>query len=110
VGLCDSPGLYDAQLPAARKVSYHQSFGGRPINLPDVTQHSTIDANTDKVCDEVFSADTLISFMKSDCNTELYSRQTVPVATDEEISLQRFLIRITQTPSNYCQSGLCKQA
>jgi len=34
---------------------YHQSFGGRPINLPDVTQHSTIDANTDKVCSDVFS-------------------------------------------------------
>jgi len=47
--LCDRPGLYDCRLPSARKVEYHQSFGGRPINLPDVTQHSTIDANTDKV-------------------------------------------------------------
>jgi len=45
----DRPGLYDYQHPVARKVAYHQSFGGRPINLPDVTQHSTIDANTDKV-------------------------------------------------------------
>jgi len=46
----DRPALYESELPATRKVTYHQSFGGRPINLPDVSQHSTIDANTDKVC------------------------------------------------------------
>jgi len=46
---CDRPALYDSHLPATRKVTYQQSFGGRPINLPDVSQHSTIDPNTVKV-------------------------------------------------------------
>jgi len=55
VCVCDRPGLYDCRLPATRKVTYQQSFGGRPINLPDVTQHSTIDANTDKVDTHVSS-------------------------------------------------------
>jgi hypothetical protein len=36
-------------VPRSRQVSYHQSFGGRPIDLPDVSQHSTIETNTDKV-------------------------------------------------------------
>ena len=49
----DRPGLYESELLATRKVTYHQSFGGRPINLPDVTQHSTIDGNTDKVLNGV---------------------------------------------------------
>ena len=30
-------------------MDWHQSFGGTPINLPSVKQHSTIDQNTEKV-------------------------------------------------------------
>jgi hypothetical protein len=43
------PGMYECKPVLCRQVSYHQSFGSRPINLPDVAQHSTIDCNTDKL-------------------------------------------------------------
>ena len=44
-----SPGTYEHGIGRDRKVNWHQSFGGEPINLPSVKQHSTIDKNTEKV-------------------------------------------------------------
>jgi len=43
------PGTYKHNETRNRKVDWHQSFGGTPINLPSVTQHSTIDKNTEKL-------------------------------------------------------------
>jgi len=42
-------GTYDHNIKRNRKVQWHQSFGGEPINLPSVQQHSTIDQNTEKL-------------------------------------------------------------
>jgi hypothetical protein len=44
-----SAGTYDHDIARNRQVDWHQSFGGTPINLPSVKQHSTIDRNTEKV-------------------------------------------------------------
>lgn len=43
------PGTYEHSISKNRKVDWHQSFGGTPISLPSITQHSTIDRNTEKV-------------------------------------------------------------
>ena len=40
-----------------RKVQWHDSFGGGPINLPSVKQQSTIDKNTEKVRNIVHTLD-----------------------------------------------------
>lgn len=42
-------GTYEHGVSGNRKVDWHQSFGGAPINLPSVKQHSTIDKNTAKL-------------------------------------------------------------
>jgi len=42
-------GTYEHEIARNRKVDWHQSFGGGPINLPSVKQHSTIDQNTEKL-------------------------------------------------------------
>jgi len=42
-------GTYEHLIPSNRKVQWHQSFGGTPINLPNVEQQSTIDKNTEKL-------------------------------------------------------------
>ena len=47
--VCDRPGTYDPELGKHSYVQYHQSFGGNPIDVPSVKQHSTIDKNTNKV-------------------------------------------------------------
>jgi len=90
------PGHYESRLPTTRKVTYHQSFGGRPINLPDVTQHSTIDANTDKVCNGVYLVTywyvPRVSLSWRRYNTQLYSHPVVVLATDVQI-LQDFLYK-----------------
>ena len=44
-----SAGTYEHESKANRKVDWHQSFGGSPINLPSVKQYSTIPSNTEKV-------------------------------------------------------------
>lgn len=43
------PGTYEHEISRNRKVNWHQTFGGAPINLPAVNQHSTIDRNTEKL-------------------------------------------------------------
>lgn len=43
------PGTYEHSISRNRQVSWHQTFGGTPINLPSVKQHSTIDRNTEKL-------------------------------------------------------------
>lgn len=43
------PGTYEHCVDRCRKVHWHNSFGGTPINLPSVKQHSTIDRNTEKL-------------------------------------------------------------
>jgi len=43
------PGTYEHGIHRDRKVQWHQSFGGAPINLPDVEQQSTITKNTEKL-------------------------------------------------------------
>ena len=42
-------GTYEHEVARNRKVQFHQSFGGTPIDLPVVKQYSTIKSNTDKV-------------------------------------------------------------
>lgn len=42
-------GTYEHDIKKNRKVIWHDSFGGSPINLPSVKQHSTIDRNTEKL-------------------------------------------------------------
>ncbi|XP_074661000.1 ciliary microtubule-associated protein 3-like [Tubulanus polymorphus] len=42
-------GTYEHSIPQNRQVSWHQSFGGEPINLPQVKIQSTINRNTDKL-------------------------------------------------------------
>ena len=44
-----SAGTYEHESKMNRKVDWHQSFGGSPINLPSVKQYSTIPSNTEKV-------------------------------------------------------------
>ena len=43
------PGTYEHDESRNRKVTWHESFGGAPINLPSVAQTSTIPKNTEKV-------------------------------------------------------------
>ncbi|KAK6973101.1 protein pitchfork [Biomphalaria glabrata] len=42
-------GAYDTDATLNKKVQWHQSFGGSPIQLPSVTHKSTIDRNTEKL-------------------------------------------------------------
>ncbi|XP_013414333.1 protein pitchfork [Lingula anatina] len=42
-------GTYEHEIPRNRKVQWHQSFGGAPINLPAVTIKSTLQPNTEKL-------------------------------------------------------------
>ena len=46
---CYSPGNYEMAGKPYVKIQWHQSFGGTPINLPEVSVHSTIMKNTNKV-------------------------------------------------------------
>ncbi|XP_064635890.1 ciliary microtubule-associated protein 3-like [Lineus longissimus] len=43
------PGTYEHNIKCNRQVKWHDSFGGAPINLPQVQIQSTIDKNTDKL-------------------------------------------------------------
>ncbi|OWF54757.1 protein pitchfork-like [Mizuhopecten yessoensis] len=49
VDVLPGAGTYEHQIPKNRKVQWHQSFGGTPIMLPDITIRSTIDQNTEKL-------------------------------------------------------------
>lgn len=42
-------GTYDHDVAINRKVQWHSSFGGAPINLPQVQVQSTIQQNTEKL-------------------------------------------------------------
>ncbi|ESN94522.1 hypothetical protein HELRODRAFT_164378 [Helobdella robusta] len=42
-------GTYECEYNPCKHVQYQQSFGGNPVNLPCITQHSSIKSNTDKV-------------------------------------------------------------
>ncbi|CAH1785737.1 unnamed protein product [Owenia fusiformis] len=42
-------GTYEHDTERNRKVTWHQSFGGAPINLPSVETKSTINKNTEKL-------------------------------------------------------------
>ncbi|KAK6190875.1 hypothetical protein SNE40_002648 [Patella caerulea] len=43
------PGTYDQSNPRNRQVQWHQSFGGAPVMLPEISVQSTIHKNTDKL-------------------------------------------------------------
>lgn len=46
---CYRPGTYEHEIPKNRRVQWHQSFGGTPVFLPEITVQSTIGQNTEKV-------------------------------------------------------------
>ena len=46
---CFRPGAYEHNLKRNKQVQWHQSFGGRPISMPQIQVRSIIDQNTSKV-------------------------------------------------------------
>jgi len=49
MSITPGPGTYDNTAGGCLQVSYSQSFGGAPTDLPQVKQQSTIARNTDKL-------------------------------------------------------------
>lgn len=49
VDVLPGPGTYEHEIPKNRKVQWHQSFGGTPVFLPEITVQSTIGQNTEKL-------------------------------------------------------------